>query len=171
VKAQGGLITRRDLSEYRVVRRRPVTAESTEARVPLEPPPSSGGVLIAYGLRELEPRNGNPGTRKQCRGSGGDASANGTAQAERSCRRCTEAAWRNACCPERRTSRLVTATAMQQACRRRWAQLGMVVPGTGIHLNNMLGEYDLAGPVESRLAPDIDDGPVSRPPRGPNRAW
>src|SRR5213075_2486906 len=38
---------------------------------------------------------------------------------------------------------------------------GVVVPGTGIHLNNMLGEYDLAGPskagsrLTSMMAPSV----------------
>ena len=38
---------------------------------------------------------------------------------------------------------------------------GVVVPGTGIHLNNMLGELDLAGALAAGRAADVDDGAVA----------
>src|SRR5207248_4360956 len=47
-------ITMEDLARYRVVTRRPVTAEFRGHEFASNPPPSSGGVLIAYGLRRLE---------------------------------------------------------------------------------------------------------------------
>ena len=47
---------------------------------------------------------------------------------------------------------------------------GVVVPGTGIHLNNMLGEADLAGHARRRGPADVDDGAVARPSRRPAAA-
>jgi gamma-glutamyltranspeptidase/glutathione hydrolase len=46
----GGTITRRDLEDYEVVWREPVRARYLGHEVISNPPPSSGGVLIAYGL-------------------------------------------------------------------------------------------------------------------------
>ena len=45
---------------------------------------------------------------------------------------------------------------------------GVIVPGTGIHLNNMLGEYDLApsGRARARAAADEHDGALDRARRG-----
>ena len=43
-----------DLERYRVVRRRPVTAPYRGGEFVSNPPPSSGGVLIGFGLRRLE---------------------------------------------------------------------------------------------------------------------
>ncbi|MFN2433195.1 MAG: gamma-glutamyltransferase, partial [Gemmatimonadota bacterium] len=67
VRAGGGAITERDLAEYRVIRRRPVTATYRGHEYCSNPPPSSGGILIAYALRlldQLEP-NGPPGSAEQ----------------------------------------------------------------------------------------------------------
>src|SRR5436190_8240496 len=47
-------ITPEDLAEYRVIRRRPVAAPFRGTEFTSNPPPSSGGVLIAYGLRLLD---------------------------------------------------------------------------------------------------------------------
>src|SRR5207244_12039338 len=61
VRASGGCITSRDLKEYRVVRRRPVTTEFRGHEYLSNPPPSAGGILIAYGLGLLDDR-GAPGS-------------------------------------------------------------------------------------------------------------
>ncbi len=50
----GGHLTREDLRGYRVERRRPLAIEAFGARILLNPPPSSGGVLIAFPLALLE---------------------------------------------------------------------------------------------------------------------
>src|SRR3954470_9544105 len=54
VRAGGGCFTERDLAEYRVIRRRPVRASFCGEEYYSNPPPSRGGVLIAYGLPLLE---------------------------------------------------------------------------------------------------------------------
>lgn len=59
VCARGGAISREDLAAYRVVDRRPVRARYRGREVLTNPPPSSGGILIAYALDLLE-RLGEP---------------------------------------------------------------------------------------------------------------
>src|SRR5438093_6610148 len=54
VRAHGGCITQEDLERYRVIRRRPVTASFCGEEYVSNPPPSAGGILIAYGLPPLE---------------------------------------------------------------------------------------------------------------------
>ena len=56
----GGLITRSDLAAYRVKTSEPLSIDYRQCRVLLPPPPSFGGVLIAFSLKLLEtvPLNG-----------------------------------------------------------------------------------------------------------------
>ena len=54
VQEHGGAITRRDLETYRVIRRRPVEVAYRGHTFESNPPPSSGGALIAYGLALLD---------------------------------------------------------------------------------------------------------------------
>src|SRR5437016_7328244 len=62
VRAHGGYITKRDLEEYRVIRRRPVRASFCGEEYLSNPPPSAGGILIAFGLPLLEELGpGEPG--------------------------------------------------------------------------------------------------------------
>ena len=55
----GGHLTLRDLVRYEVVRRAPLSLIYRDAQVLTNPPPSSGGVLIAFGLELL--KNVKPG--------------------------------------------------------------------------------------------------------------
>jgi gamma-glutamyltranspeptidase/glutathione hydrolase len=50
----GGLITADDLAAYQVIERQPLAYTYRTHRVYTNPPPSSGGILIAYALRLLE---------------------------------------------------------------------------------------------------------------------
>src|SRR3989442_11537664 len=62
VRAHGGCITKEDLESYRVIRRRPVSASFCGEEYLSNPPPSAGGILIAYGLPLLEELGpGEPG--------------------------------------------------------------------------------------------------------------
>jgi gamma-glutamyltranspeptidase/glutathione hydrolase len=54
VRERGGRVTEADLSEFRVIRRRPVRAAYRGAEFVSNPPPSSGGLLIAFALRVLD---------------------------------------------------------------------------------------------------------------------
>jgi gamma-glutamyltranspeptidase/glutathione hydrolase len=54
VQERGGRITAGDLAAYRVVARRPVRTGYHDDELVTNPPPSSGGVLIAFALRLLD---------------------------------------------------------------------------------------------------------------------
>ncbi len=52
--ALGGTLTRADLRDYEVIRRRPLRRDFGGARILTNPPPSSGGPLIAFTLAVLD---------------------------------------------------------------------------------------------------------------------
>lgn len=54
LSADGGLVTRADLSAYGVVERRPVEVRYRDVTVLTNPPPSAGGVLVAAALHALD---------------------------------------------------------------------------------------------------------------------
>jgi gamma-glutamyltranspeptidase/glutathione hydrolase len=167
LRAGGGAITERDLAEYRVIRRRPVRARFLDHDFESNPPPSAGGVLIGLGVSLLDRLGpaGPPGSaeaiaqlveimREQ------DATRNEAF---------ARALYRGGLARRLLDSQSVTAA--QRRLRRRLPEAvagtthiavvdgkgnaasltastgsgsGVVVPGTGIQLNNMLGEFDLA---------------------------
>src|SRR4051794_33535048 len=171
VHAHGGAITAADLADYRVIRRRPVRADSRGHEVESNPPPSSGGVLIAYGLRLLYVLGeaGAAGsadavarlaevmreqTRARADGFGAALYRGGLARRLLSADALAAATTRiradepgRAETAPRGTTHISVVDAAGNAASLT-ASLGsgsgVVVPGTGIHLNNMLGEYDLA---------------------------
>ena len=53
-REQGGLLTKQDLASYRIVRRKPLERRYRDARILTNPPPSTGGILIAFALGLLE---------------------------------------------------------------------------------------------------------------------
>ena len=187
VAGGGGTLTRRDLEEYEVVWREPVRVSYHGHEVVSNPPPSSGGVLIAYGLALLEQV-----------GCGEEGSAEAIAALAEVMREQTHARE-----GELDAERLLADDSVAEAVERVRAGLagrpeggpvsgtthvsvidadgtaaslssstgsgsGVVVPGTAIHLNNMLGEYDLVagGPAEpgrrltSMMAPTVVVGPA-----------
>src|SRR5205823_643856 len=54
LRETGGAVTTEDLRRYRVVWRRPVRAVFRDCLFESNPPPSSGGILIGYGLALLD---------------------------------------------------------------------------------------------------------------------
>jgi gamma-glutamyltranspeptidase/glutathione hydrolase len=50
----GGLLNTDDLESYRVIKRQPLELNYQQARILTNPPPSSGGILIAFALKLLE---------------------------------------------------------------------------------------------------------------------
>ena len=154
---------------YRVVRRRPVSVAFDGHEFLSNPPPSSGGILIAYGLKLLD--------RLPTRPAGTAAAMAELVEILREQARARQA-WRpsdlyrgglrDALLGERAIAaalgRIATAPAVAEPPAARGtthisavdrvgnaASLtistgsgsGVVVPGTGIQLNNMLGEFDL----------------------------
>ena len=189
-----GRITERIWRRYRVVRRRPVRAAYRGHEFVSNPPPSSGGVLIAYALRLLDRLGPRPPRERR----GPRAPRGGDARGDRRAAPASRASSTAAGCP---------AAARRRARRRRGrphpppgseaarpepalpstthisvvdaggnaASLsastgcgsGVIVPGTGIQLNNMLGETTStrAGAAPAGRAADEHDGALRRPRR------
>lgn len=57
MEEKGGLISMEDLSEYKVEKRKPITLNYRGAEFITNPPPSAGGILIAFALKLLEKFN------------------------------------------------------------------------------------------------------------------
>ena len=192
VRAGGGSLTMRDLRQYRVVWRRPVRTPYRGGEFISNPPPSSGGVLIAYGLRLLEQLpGGDAGSaemvatlvevmREQTRARE-DGFAGGLYRGGLAKRLLAPATLRAALqrigepgahepAPAGGTTHISAVDADGNAAAlssSTGSGSGVIVPGTGIHLNNMLGEYDLVAPgpatpgrrLTSMMAPSIVVGP------------
>ncbi len=193
VRAGGGLLTPEDLGTYRVVWRRPVRVPYRGFDVISNPPPSSGGILIAYGLALLERvGRGEPGSAEalaslvevmreqtRVREHGFAAALHHGGLAARLLSDGTLAAaaarieagrpGRVEHKPAGGTTHVSVVDANGNAASlssSTGSGSGVIVPGTGIHLNNMLGEYDLVagGPaapgrrLTSMMAPTVVRG-------------
>jgi gamma-glutamyltranspeptidase/glutathione hydrolase len=151
VRAGGGCFTRRDLEEYRVIRRRPVHATFCGEEFLSNPPPSAGGILIAYGLPLLERLGpGKPGTARaidhlaRVMREQADARVEGFDRALR--RGGLARALEERAAIARGTTHISVVDGAGNAVgltSSTGAGSGVVVPDTGIHLNNMIGEFDL----------------------------
>lgn len=166
IRANGGCITKRDLQEYRVIRRRPVTASFCGEEFLSNPPPSAGGLLIAYGLPILEALGtGEPGTAEAidhlARVMREQANARIAAGSIRGLARALE---ERAAVVSRGTTHISVVDGKGNAVAltaSTGAGSGVVVPNTGIHINNMIGEFDLAKPpragarLSSMMSPTV----------------
>jgi gamma-glutamyltranspeptidase / glutathione hydrolase len=145
VCAQGGVLTHADLAAYRTEPREPVHVHYRGRDVLTNPPPSAGGTLLAYALALLERTDGPPASLALVQ-------AMERAQAERTPEFLTGL-------PEPgflarfMASRLGSTTHISVLDGDGWACAvtctngegsGIVVPGTGVHVNNMMGEQDLS---------------------------
>jgi gamma-glutamyltranspeptidase / glutathione hydrolase len=169
VRQGGGLVTAEDLRRYRVVWRRPVRAAYLGHEVVSNPPPSSGGILIAYGLSLLARlETGREGSaeavavlaavlREQANARNA-AFASGLYRGGLPRRLLSEEGIRAGLArlgsgaeeqaPPGGTTHVSVVDGGGNAVSlssSTGSGSGVIVPGTGIHLNNMLGEYDLAG--------------------------
>ena len=156
VLERGGLLTREDLASYRVVERAPARARYRGREVLTNPPPSSGGILIAYSLDLLE-RLGRPvdlrtlvevmDTTNRTRTEEFVFGLQHEGYLERfMAKEALESAARDVGSRLGSTTHVAvldadgacaTVTCSNGSCS------GVFVPGTGMHLNNMLGEEDL----------------------------
>ncbi len=128
VQARGGVLTRADLEAYRVVPRTPLRVSYRGREVFTNPPPSAGGSRLGRALAHLADGNGAP-----------DALEVAAALA----------ATEYAAVADRlgSTTHISVLDGDGGACSVTCSNgtgSGVTVPGTGIHLNNMLGEDDLA---------------------------
>ena len=143
---RGGIVTAEDLAAYEVADRTPIRVAYRGREVVTNPPPSAGGILIAHALALLdrEPRAPDLGqvvaTMEQTQAERTPEFLEGLDDPE-FVKRFLE-----------RRSPLGSTTHIAVLDREGWACSvtcsngscsGVVVPGTGVHLNNMLGEQDL----------------------------
>ncbi|ROR34612.1 gamma-glutamyltransferase [Inmirania thermothiophila] len=144
----GGHLQAEDLAAYRVVRRTPLTLAYRDARLHTNPPPSCGGALVAGALAHLARTPPAPfGSRAEAlrlqaalaaadarrRRHGADAEALlADALAAPQARRGTT----HVSIADAEGNLAALTVTNGEGC-------GHVVPGTGIMLNNMLGEEDL----------------------------
>ncbi len=159
VCARGGMLTTRDLAAYAVVDRTPVRASYRGREVVTNPPPSAGGILIARALALLDEQAGAPdvasivGVMERTQALRTPDFLEGLDDPEFVARFLSG----DAGCPrggsaDSATDALGSTTHIAVLDRDGWACSvtcsngscsGVVVPGTGVHLNNMLGEQDL----------------------------
>jgi gamma-glutamyltranspeptidase/glutathione hydrolase len=172
LREHGGGITGHDLAAYRVVRRRPIRARYRGGQLASNPPPSTGGVLIAYALALLDRLDGAPPPgsaeamarivevmREQTRARGGRFARElyrgglarrlfDQAEIEAALGRIRRGEHGLAeVAPPGGTTHISVVDARGNAASlsvSTGSGSGVIVPGTGIQLNNMLGEFDLA---------------------------
>lgn len=175
--ATGGRLTMADLAGYRAVWRRPLRVPYHGGReIVTNPPPSSGGVLIAHMLAVLRGVAGPlpPGRARTLRAyaeamraagrmrdrrfeqllhRGGLARHMLSDEAVARSRGAVAAALEGApsaapaMSSDRGTTHISVIDADGNACAftsSNGCHSGVIVPGTGLHLNNMMGEEDLA---------------------------
>jgi gamma-glutamyltranspeptidase / glutathione hydrolase len=153
VRERGGTLGPTDLAEYEAIARRPVAASFRGTEVLTNPPPSSGGILIAYSLGLLERLGAETGPEQLVAAM--DA-ANRARDEEFAEALYGEGLERALLEPERldlRAGDLLGSTThisvlgadgmcASVTCSN-GSGSGVLVPGTGVVLNNMLGEEDL----------------------------
>ena len=156
VLERGGMLTREDLASYEVIEREPARVRYEGREVLTNPPPSSGGILIADALGILE-RLERPH----------DASV--VAEVIASTNRARDEEFLEGLATEGFLERFLAKNALDSVATEVRSRLGntthisvmdaegacasvtcsngscsgVVVPGTGVHVNNMLGEHDL----------------------------
>jgi gamma-glutamyltranspeptidase/glutathione hydrolase len=146
VSGRGGALTRDDLLAYAVVDRDPIHVAYRGHEVLTNPPPSAGGILIACALQLLDARPGPPDIAALVAAMDSVQSQRtpefldgleepGFAQRFLSGSPSLGSTTHIAVLDEEGWACSVTCS--NGSCS------GIVVPGTGIHLNNMLGEQDL----------------------------
>jgi gamma-glutamyltranspeptidase/glutathione hydrolase len=144
VAERGGTLSLEDLAAYEPVERTPTRVRFRGRDVVTNPPPSSGGILIAYALALLDQAPPPTGTLAV-------VETMVRAQAERThefVAGLTSPDFDQTFLSSRlgSTTHLSAIDADGLACAVTCSNgvgSGLVVPGTGLHLNNMMGEQDL----------------------------
>jgi gamma-glutamyltranspeptidase / glutathione hydrolase len=141
---RGGSVTVEALASYQGQLRQPVCVDYRDRKVLTNPPPSAGGTLLAYALALLNRWPGPPRLEHV-------VAAMEAAQAERTAE-FVEGLAEAGFLEQFLSSRLGATTHISvldgegRACSVTCTNgegSGVVVPGTGIHVNNIMGEQDL----------------------------
>ena len=168
--AVGGHLGAADLAGYRVEKREPLSFEYRGARILTNPPPSSGGTLIGFGLDLLGAHDigANPfGSAVHLGRLAAVMEATTAARIEQSIEAlasldpASAGRWREQIAWRMRAFRGTThvsvidaAGSIASATVSNGEGSSYVVPGTGIVMNNMLGEDDLNPEGFHRWTPD-----------------
>ncbi|HKH78427.1 MAG TPA: gamma-glutamyltransferase, partial [Solirubrobacteraceae bacterium] len=141
---RGGSLSATELSAYRAIEREPVRVRYRDRTVLTNPPPSAGGTLLAYSLALLD-RGPQPPPLE------GVLAAMESAQSERT-PEFVEGLVQDGFLERFLQAKLGSTTHISvldsrgRACSVTCTNgegSGVVVPGTGIHVNNVMGEEDL----------------------------
>ncbi len=150
---RGGSLRPADLARYGALEREPIEIAYRDRKILTNPPPSAGGTLLAYALALLD-RGSSPPTLRSV------IDAMAAAQSERT-PEFVEGLDEDGFLERFLATRLGSTThisvidAEGRACSATCTNgegSGVVVPGTGIHLNNVMGEEDL-NPLGFHLHP------------------
>ena len=164
--AAGGHLAAADLAGYRVEKRAPLSLDYRGVRILTNPPPSSGGTLVGFGLDLLGAEDAGAGVGLFGAGAFGSPAhvgrlaavmdATAAARIEHSIETLASldpvsvARWREQVAGRARAFRGTTQVSVIDAAGNvasatvsNGAGSDYVVPGTGIVMNNMLGEADL----------------------------
>jgi len=156
IAAHAPAVSVEDLAAYEVIEREPLGVEYRGHEFRSNPPPSSGGLLIGLGLRALGDRDVTPGAIADAMEA--QDAARGAAFSR------LLSSGDSALALLKGTTHISVIDADGNAASLSsslGSGSGVVVPGTGIHLNNMLGELDLVGAAQpgerltSMMAPSI----------------
>jgi gamma-glutamyltranspeptidase/glutathione hydrolase len=142
--ARGGSLKPADLAGYRAIERSPVEMSYRDRTILTNPPPSAGGTLLAYALALLDREQAPPALP-------GVIAAMAAAQSERTpgfVEGLEEDGFLERFLSRRlgSTTHISVIDANGFACSTTCTNgegSGVVVPGTGLHLNNVMGEEDL----------------------------
>ena len=149
---RGGMLTMQDLAAYRVIEREPVRVSYRGREVVTNPPPSAGGILIAQALSLLDAGPSPPPLRNVIAAMEATQAARtsefleGLDDPEFAARFLQAGGARGPTGRLGSTTHVAVIDRDGRACSvtsSNGASSGVVVPGTGVHLNNMLGEQDL----------------------------
>jgi gamma-glutamyltranspeptidase/glutathione hydrolase len=145
VGERGGSLSREELGAYEAIEREPLRMRYRDREVLTNPPPSAGGTLLAYSLGLLDAQPSPPALETVI-------AAMEAAQGERTVE-FTQGLSEEGFLAYFLSSRLGSTTHISvldshgRACSVTCTNgegSGVVVPGTGIHLNNVMGEEDLS---------------------------
>ncbi|HWM55297.1 MAG TPA: gamma-glutamyltransferase [Solirubrobacterales bacterium] len=153
VVERGGALGRADLAAYEAIERKPIRAPFRGAEVLTNPPPSSGGILIAFCLGLLERMGEHSGPEQLVAAMGAANDARGEEFAEALYGEALEASFLDPAGLDLAAGDLLGSTThisvldengmcASVTCSN-GSGSGVLVPGTGVILNNMLGEEDL----------------------------
>jgi gamma-glutamyltranspeptidase/glutathione hydrolase len=153
VVAHGGTLGPEDLGSYGTIERQPIRTGFRGTEVLTNPPPSSGGILIAYCLGLLERLGESSGPERLVAAMGAANDVRGEAFAEALYGEGLEASLLDSAALDLSAGDLLGSTThisvldgdgmcANVTCSN-GSGSGVLVPGTGVILNNMLGEEDL----------------------------